>query len=138
MKHEITTVWSGGMAFESDIFGHTLRMDSSKEGGGEDSGYRPKPLLLASVAGCSGMDVVSILNKMRQPLSWFDIKVEAEVADGEPAYYRSMEMVYRFKESDALDGEKVKRAVELSHEKYCGVSALFKMAIPVTWRIEYL
>ncbi|HUX38715.1 MAG TPA: OsmC family protein [Rectinemataceae bacterium] len=137
MKHEITTAWAGGMAFESDIFGHKLRMDSSKEGGGEDSGCRPKPLLLASVAGCSGMDVVSILNKMRQALSWFDIKVEAEATEGQPSYYSSMEMVYRFKESDKLDEDKVKRAVELSHEKYCGVSALFKMAIPVTWRIEY-
>lgn len=138
MKHEVVTTWAGGMAFESDIFGQKVRMDSSKEGGGADSGCRPKPLLLTALAGCSGMDVVSILQKMRQPLSWFDMKVEGELTEEQPTYYKSMAMVYRFKEADGLDKAKVEHAVRLSSESYCGVSALFKLAIPVTWSIEYL
>ena len=136
--HEVVTTWTGDMAFEAGVTGHTVRMDATADFGGKDSGCRPKQLLLASIAGCSGMDVVSLLRKTRQPLTWFDIKVEGELSEGHPVHYSSITMVYRFKDGDALDRDKVEKAVSMSQERYCGVSALFKMAIPVTWRIEYL
>ena len=138
MKHEVVTTWTGDMSFEALVSGHTIRMDAAAEFGGKDSGARPKTLLLASVAGCSGMDVISLLRKMRQPFTWFDIKVEGELTAEQPTYYKSMEVVYRFKEADGLDRALVEKAVSLSQERYCGVSALFKLAIPLTWRIEYL
>jgi putative redox protein len=137
-RHEVVTSWAGGLAFDAQVSGHRLRMDASAEAGGEDSGCRPKPLLLAAVAGCTGMDVVSILKKMREPLSWFDIAVGGELTEGEPSYYGAMEIVYRFKASDGLDPAKVEKAVSLSQERYCGVSAQFKLSIPVSHRIEYL
>jgi putative redox protein len=126
------------MAFEADLMGQKVRMDASVEDGGEGSGAKPKPLLLAALAGCSGIDVVSILQKMREPLSWFDMGVEGEVAEDHPRRYTSMRISYRFKESDGLDHDKVLQAVKLSQDKYCGVSALFRLGIPVDWEIRYL
>jgi putative redox protein len=138
MRHEINCAWTGGMGFEADIMGHTVRMDASEADGGADSGARPKPLLLAALAGCSGIDVVSILKKMREPLSWFDMAVEGEVAEDYPMRYVSMKITYRFKASDGLDPDKVRQAVSLSQDKYCGVSALFRLAVPLEWEIAYL
>lgn len=138
MKSAITCAWKGGMAFESDIMGHVLRIDASKEDGGEDSGVRPKITLLASLAGCTGMDVVSILRKMREPLSWFNMRVEGDLADDYPKPYTSFHIVYEFKASDGLNPENVKKAVDLSQEKYCGVSATLKKAAPLDWEIVYL
>lgn len=138
MKHEIACAWKGGMAFEADILGHVVRMDADAASGGADSGARPKPLLLAALAGCTGMDVVSLLSKMRQPLSFFDLKVEGELTEEHPKRYASMVLVYRFKASDGLDAEKVLKAVTLSQEKYCGVSATLRGSVELSWRIEYL
>ncbi|HUX38527.1 MAG TPA: OsmC family protein [Rectinemataceae bacterium] len=137
-NHEVITTWTGDMAFEAEVSGHKIRIDAAPDVGGHDSGPRPKPLVLVSVAGCTGMDVVSLLKKMRQPLSWFDLKVDGELTEEHPVSYKSIEIVYRFKESDGLEKDKVEKAVNLSQDRYCGVSALLKKAIPVTWRIEYL
>ena len=138
MKHEIACAWTGGMSFEADVMGHKIAMDADEASGGKDAGARPKPLLLAGLAGCTGMDVVSILEKMREPLSWFNMRVEAEASEEHPKRYLSFAIVYEFKESDGLDKDKVRKAVELSQEKYCGVSATLKAAGPLDWRIEYL
>lgn len=138
MKHEISCSWKGGMAFEADVLGHAVRMDADKESGGADSGARPKPLLLAALSGCTGMDVVSILMKMRQPLSFFDMQVEGELAEEHPKRYNSMTLVYRFRDSDGLDRQKVLDAVTLSLEKYCGVIATLRDAVEFSWRIDYL
>jgi putative redox protein len=138
LKHEINCAWTGDMAFEADIMGHRVRMDIAEADGGRDSGVRPKPLILASLAGCTGVDVVSILRKMRQNLSWFNIRAEGELSQEQPARYVSFRLVYEFKASDGLDPAKVRQAVELSQDKYCGVTATLKSAGPVDWEIAYL
>ncbi len=138
MKHEVACLWKGGMAFEADVLGHRVLMDAEDSVGGADEGPRPKPLLLAALAGCSGMDVVSILAKMREPVSWFDIRVEGELAEEHPKRYTAIEVVYRFKAADGLDHAKVEKAVALSQDKYCGVSATLKDAVDLRWRIEYV
>jgi len=138
MHHDIECAWKGGMAFEADLFGRIVRMDAKEADGGHDDGVRPKPLILAALAGCTGMDVVSILGKMRQPLSHFNMRVKGELSSEQPARYVSFTIVYEFKTSDGLDPEKVRKAVELSQEKYCGVSATLRAAGPVGWEIIYL
>jgi len=137
MLHEINCSWTGDMAFEAEVSGHKIRLDADETVGGKDSGPRPKPLLLASLAGCSGMDVVSILKKMREPLTWFDIKVSGDLTEEHPKYYSSIKITYEFKASDKLKDENVRKAVALSQDKYCGVSALLKKAVPVEWEIVY-
>ncbi|HOX33816.1 MAG TPA: OsmC family protein [Spirochaetales bacterium] len=138
MKHQISCSWTGGMGFEAELPGGKLVMDADEASGGRGAGPRPKPLLLAALAGCTGMDVVSILAKMREPLGWFDMELEAELSEEHPKRYTSFSIVYRFKAAEGLNPENVKKAVELSQEKYCGVSATLKAAGPVSWRIEYL
>ena len=138
MKTEVTTVWKGDMAFTANVSGLEIIMDSAEGDGGHDIGARPKPLLLAALTGCTGMDVVSILKKMREPLTWFNMKVEAEGSEEHPRKYISFSLVYQFKKSDGLNPDNVLKACTLSQEKYCGVSAMLKDTAPLDWRIEYV
>ena len=138
MKKEISCAWAGGMAFEAEVYGHKVRLDADAASGGADSGPSPKALVLAALAGCTGMDVVSILAKMREPLTWFDMKLEGEVAEEHPKRYTAFRIVYEFKASDKLNEANVRKAVTLSQEKYCGVSATLAAAGPVEWEIRYL
>jgi len=138
VKNEVTTLWTGDMSFEAEVNGHKLRMDANAESGGKDTGPRPKPLLLAALSGCSGMDVVSILKKMREPCTWFALKAEADSVLEHPQKYKSFKLVYQFRKSDGLNPENVRKACELSQEKYCGVSAMLRDSAPVIWEIEYI
>lgn len=138
MGHEISCAWTGGMAFEADVLGYKVAMDAEEAFGGKEAGARPKPLLLAALAGCTGMDVVSLLRKMREPLSWFNMRVSAELSEEHPKRYVSFRIVYEFKAKDGLDEGNVRKAVELSQDKYCGVSAMLKAAGPLAWEIAYV
>lgn len=135
MKSEINVKWAGNMAFETEIAGHKLVMDAANEVGGEDKGVRPKPLLLTALGGCSGMDVVSILKKMRVEVDDFNMIIEGDMADEHPKFYKSINITYQFKGTD-LPMDKLEKAVGMSQDKYCGVAALFKMAIPLNSKIE--
>ena len=81
MKSNYSTKWLSDMAFETEITGHKLIMDANESFGGHDSGPRPKPLLIAALTGCTGMDVVSILKKMHVDISAFEIKAETEMTE---------------------------------------------------------
>ncbi len=93
-------------------------MDTSEEGGGNSAGLSPKALMLSSLAGCSGLDVISILNKMRVKLDDFEIKIEAELTNEHPKYYKKVKVDYYFYGKD-LDKEKINKAVTLSVERWC-------------------
>lgn len=125
------------MAFETILNGHTLRLDASEDVGGHNSGMRPKTLMLTSLAGCTGMDVISILKKMKIEPEEFNVRVDGFLTEEHPKYYHKMHIVYEFK-GENLPEEKLKRAIELSQDKYCGVSALYKKAIELTYEIRLL
>lgn len=124
----------GNMAFEMNLDGHTLITDASKEIGGEDLGPRPKALLLSGLIGCTGIDVVSILNKMKVEPDSFSIEVEAEESEDHPKVYTKIHLIYKFKGNN-LPKDKLERAVSLSQEKYCGVSAMLEKAAPITYEV---
>jgi putative redox protein len=134
MKNRVDTKWSGNLAFEANVSGHKIKMDAGTETGGEDTGARPKQLMLAALAGCTGIDVVSILKKMRVDFDEFDISVEANVTEEHPKHYDSMHIIYKFRGKE-LDLEKIKKAVELSQDRYCGVSAVYKKSMQITYEI---
>ena len=134
--HAVHTDFNGGMAFTADINGHKLVMDTTAEDGGKDSGPSPKRLMLASLAGCTGMDVVSILDKMKVAYSDFSINVHAALTAEHPKIYNMVKITYRIKVAGE-DKPKMVKAVSLSQERYCGVSAMLKKALPVTWEISY-
>ena len=135
MKTTIDLEWVKNMAWETEVNGHKLHIDLDADNGGDNTGPRPKPLMLVALAGCTGMDVVSILKKMRVKYDNLTISVEANMQDEHPKYYNAMKVTFRFKGAD-LPLDKLQRAVQLSEEQYCGVSALYKMAIPVTFEIK--
>lgn len=123
------------MAFEAELDGHKLIIDASPEVGGSDNGPRPKPLMLVALAGCTGMDVVSILKKMRVELDGLRVWVEAEMTEEHPKHYSEMKIIYEFKGKD-LPMDKLEKAVSLSEERYCGVSAVYRKAMPVGTEIR--
>ncbi|MDP1623057.1 MAG: OsmC family protein [Bacteroidales bacterium] len=135
MKHIVDTSWKGNMLFDAEVSGHHVMMDATAAVGGEDKGSRPKQLMLASLAGCSGMDVVSILKKMRAPITGLNIRVEADATEEHPKHYEKMHVIYTFT-GDGLDINQLKKAVELSQDRYCGVSFVYKKAMEVTFEIQ--
>ncbi len=136
MKHNVKTAWKGNMQFESVVNGHTVIIDTPEEMGGDDKGPRPKPLMLTALAGCTGIDVVAMLKKMRVEIESFDVDIEAELTEEPPTHYTKMHVIYTFTGKD-LPMDKLGKAVELSREKYCGVSYMYKQAgIEVTYEIK--
>ncbi|ETN94776.1 putative redox protein [Zhouia amylolytica] len=125
-NNHITTTWKGDMKFESDNpSGHNLFIDAGEESGGKGDGYRPKALMLSALAGCSGLDVASLIKKMRLDVDDFEIKIDAQLTEEHPKYYDKVTMDFHFK-GDNLDETKLTKAVDLSVEKYCGVMAMFQ------------
>ena len=133
-KQEIKIDWLENMAFKTEVNGHEMIIDASAEGGGENRGPRPKPLMLVALAGCTGMDVVSILKKMRVELESFSVKVIGHMTDEHPKLFTGMHVIYEFKGKD-LPMDKLAKAVSLSDEKYCGVSATLKQGLTITHEI---
>jgi putative redox protein len=134
MKQGISLDWKKGMAFETELNGHKVTVDSDKDSGGGDIGPRPKALMLVALAGCTGMDVVSLLAKMRVELADLKIKVDGDVTEEHPKHFTSMHITYEFWGKE-LPMDKLEKVVSLSDEKYCGVAATFKQGFPVTHSI---
>ena len=114
------------MAFESNNpSGHNFKIDTAKEDGGDGSGMRPKALMLSSLAGCSGLDVASLIKKMKLEVDEFTIETIANLTDEHPKYYDKVTVEYHFQGAN-LEEKKLQRAVDLSIEKYCGVMEMFR------------
>lgn len=114
------------MKFDTEVNGHHFFMDQGGEKG-ENSGPRPKPLMLAALAGCTGMDVISLLRKMRQDIEYFNVVVEGDTEEEHPNAFIKMHIIYEFK-GKGLEMDKIEKAISLSMERYCGVSAVYRKA----------
>ncbi|MDQ0229560.1 OsmC family protein [Metabacillus malikii] len=131
----LTIDWKGKMGFSSITpSGHEIIMDASEEVGGLNSGARPTELLLNAVAGCTGIDIISILQKMRLEPASFQISVEGNRADEHPKRFTTIHIHYAL-EGDLPDA-KVIRAIELSKDKYCSVSHSLNAEITVSYSIN--
>lgn len=137
ITHSLSTVFNKNMAFTANFKGHDVVMDTTADEGGEDSGPSPKRLMLASLAACTGMDVVSILNKMKVKFSNFSIDIDAHVTDEHPKYYDKVKLVYKIK-IDPAKKHKMETAVSLSQDKYCGVSFMFRSFATLETEIQIL
>ena len=132
--HSIQTNWREKNIFDTEIDGHTVTIDIPAESGGDSAGPGPKKLLLVAAAGCTGLDIVAIARKMRIDLKKFDVRIQAEVAEEHPKQYTSIQVIYEF-EGDDLPKEKLERACKMSFDTYCGVLAMYKKAVPVTYEV---
>jgi len=137
MKDSINIRWIGDMAFETEVNKHKIILDANPEVGGKDLGPRPKPLMMVALAGCTAMDVVSILKKMRVNIEGFNVRVEGELTEQHPKHFVSMHIIYEFKGKD-LPVDKIKKAIEMSQETYCGVSASYRKAMQLSYEIKIL
>lgn len=111
--------------------GHTLSMDADDVSGGHNAGFRPMELLLVGFGGCSGMDVISILRKKRQPVAGLEVNVKGEKTDDYPKVYREVHIEYVVK-GKGVEKEAVERAIKLSLDKYCSVGATLAKAGKIT------
>ena len=135
MKHSVSMNWLNNMAFETNVNGHKIIIDATEEHGGQNLGPRPKTFMLVALGGCTGMDVVSLLKKMRVDYKSLEIIVEGDTSEEHPKKFLKMKVIYNFKGSD-LSLEKIRKAVEMSREKYCGVSANYKSSVEMEYEIN--
>ncbi len=126
--------WKEAMSFETTLNGHKIILDADEAVGGKDKGPRPKALLLVSLAGCTAMDVISILGKMRVQPEAFRVEADGELTEEHPKYYHKLHLRYVFKGKD-LPVDKLEKAVSLSQDRYCGVSAMLSKAAVLTHEI---
>lgn len=132
----ITVTWKGKMKFiGEDDAGHIVEMDAAASSGGEDSAQSPKRLVLDGLAGCTGMDVITILQKMRALPESLRIEVEAEQTETHPKVFSRIHVRYIVK--GEVPEEKLKKAIELSQNKYCGVSEMLRKTAELTYEYVY-
>ena len=124
--HNVTTTWKGEMQFEStNPSGETVLINAGEENGGEGAGLRPKAMMLSALAGCSGLDVASLIEKMKLEVTDFKIETSANLTEEHPKIYDQVTVEYHFYGAN-LNEAKLQRAVDLSVEKYCGVMEMFR------------
>ncbi len=125
-----------GLAFSGMTdSGHWLMMDTKEGVGGFEGAVAPMEMFLQAIMGCTGMDVVSILDKMKVEFDSFEVHEEHERAAEHPKVYTNIMLTYRLTGND-IDPEKVRKAVALSMERYCAVSAMAKGSVSMSWKIE--
>ena len=114
---------------------HWVTMDASPKAGGDGAAASPMELLLIGLGGCSGVDVVAMLKKRKKKIDKFDIEIISKRADEHPKVYEEIHIVYKIW-GDGLTEKEVKRAIELSENKYCSASAMFGKTAKMTFEFE--
>ncbi|MCD6291750.1 MAG: OsmC family protein [Anaerolineae bacterium] len=138
MAVEAKVTWQGDMEFEGTASsGHVVTLDGATEHGGHDAGFRPMELLLVGLAGCTAMDVISILRKKRQDVTGFEVSVRGERAERHPRVYTEIHVEYVIRGND-IAPQAVERAIQLSEKKYCPATAMLSKTVRITssFRIE--
>ena len=133
MDHNSNTQWTGNkLVFEADINGFKHTMD-----GDNQTAASPKPYLLSALGGCAGIDLITILEKMREKVTFLSLDVNGDLTDEHPKVYKVIEIIIKIS-GENLDKEKVQKAVNLSRDKYCGVSAMLGNGAELKYTVEYV
>lgn len=136
MNHEVSFGYNGGMSLKGEVNGHKMILDADESFGGNDQGPRPKPLILASLIGCTSLDVISLLKKMRVDFKDLQVTANGSLTDEHPKYYDYIKLTYNIWGKD-LNRDKVEKAVVYSQERYCGVTAMLEKAAKIDYEIVY-
>ena len=137
-KASSSVSWKGKMAFEASVGEQKFMIDAGSAVGGEGQGPTPKPLMLTALAGCTGMDVISILKKMRVEFSDFKVTVDGDLTDEHPKHFVKMVVKYEFWGKDLESKRaKIEKAINLSEDRYCGVSVVYKETMPIESEIIF-
>ena len=128
--------WVEGLQFVASApSGHAILVDGSEKGGGLDSAVHPGELILLGLAGCTGMDVISLLKKMRVEVTGFEVRVEAEEAEEHPKALKKIHLIYVVTGRD-IPEDKLKKAIEMSQFKYCRVAATLRDGAKIDYEHE--
>ena len=128
-------VWGEGMSFVAESgSGHSIVIDGAPEHGGRDIGPRPMETVLMGTGACTAFDVVMILKKARQPVTDCVVELEAERAETEPRVFTKIHLHYRVK-GNGLDPDRVRKAVELSKEKYCSATIMLAKTAEISYEV---
>jgi putative redox protein len=130
-NHEVALEWKHDLSFNIGVDEHLIVLD----GIDENKGLCQKPLMLASLAGCTAMDVVSVLKETRTRFKTFNIQVTGELSREKPQTYIKVHIIYQFT-GEELDADKINRAVVLSVEEQCGVLMMFKKFAEVSYEVQ--
>lgn len=136
MINTIEVSWKGEMLFESVAPEGTVMIDAAEDAGGQGKGLRPKAMMLTALAGCTAMDIASLLKKMRAEVADFKIEVKANLTEEHPKVYDKVKVVYKFYDKD-FQKDKIEKAVNLSVERYCGVFEMFRKFSDISHEIQY-
>ena len=134
--HKVESMWMGGMKFNALVEGHTIVMDTPTRVGGTDEGPIPKPFLLTALSGCTGMDVLALLKKQNIALEAFEVDVTGELTKSVPIMYSEIAVNYTVSVEDSAS-EAVVNAVKRSQGGLCGVIAMIKQVVPISWKILF-
>ena len=137
MTHQVKIEWKGKMQFEAKVPGAVIPLDAAEAVGGEGKGSRSKPLMLTALAGCTGMDVASLMKKMRAEADDLQIDVSGELTDEHPKFYKKVKVEYRFYGKN-LKKEKLQKCVNLSVDRYCGVIEMFRQFAEIEIDVQFL
>ncbi len=130
--------WIGGLQFEgASAYGKKIVTDSSKESGGSEDGYSPSELVLFGLAGCTGIDVLAILEKQKQKIKTMEIEIVGLQNEDYPRPFHTIEVKF-FVKGEKLDEKKLAQAIELSQNKYCVVSMTLKASAKMKYSYEIL
>ncbi len=130
---EVKARWVEGFQFvATPASNHAIVLDGSEVAGGADSSIHPGELLLVGLAGCTGIDVISMLKKMKVEVQEFEVRVQGEAAEEHPKYWKKINVTYWVKGRDVPE-DKLRKAIELSQEKYCSVSATLKNKVEISY-----
>lgn len=134
MKESIKATLLNDLSFEAEVDGHKIYLDTAAEHGGKNIGPRPKPLMMVALAGCTGMDVAAILRKMRVEVESLSVEVKGDITEDHPKRFSAMKVIFTVKGKD-VPFASVEKAVNLSKDRYCGVSANYTEAFPIEYEI---
>jgi putative redox protein len=131
---DVKVIWSSGLSFTGTAQTRfEVPLGAHPDVGGDNNGFRPMELIALGVAGCTGMDVISILRKKRQSVTDFEVSVIAEQSGEHPKVFTRMHIHYVLRGSE-IDPKAVKRAIELSETNYCPAQAMFSQILPIELR----
>lgn len=137
MTNKIEVNWKGQMLFESVAPEGNIMIDAAPEVGGQGKGLRPKAMMLSALAGCTSMDVISLLKKMRAEVADLKVEVEGNLTDEHPKFYDKVKVIYNFYGTD-FQKDKIEKAVNLSVDRYCGVFEMFRKFSDISHEIVYI
>ncbi len=130
MKTQI--IWKQKMNFEGTVGANTISIDA-KEPIGQGKGPTPKELLAMAIAGCTGMDVVGLMRKYKEPLVSLEIKTEVNLTESHPTVFKDLKLFFYAK--GGISKERLLEAIKLSQTKYCSVSAMLSKALPISYEV---